>query len=106
MQSLFLQCVADLSPHFEYAVNLTVPAPGPALAASCTDEPDAYMEKNDKTCKTFEWGITNKCKNDPKWTTNKICQQSCFDAGKGYTDDDCSSGSSGTYPHVPLLDGR
>ena len=108
MSSLFLQCVANLSPHFESAVDLTEPAPGPtpAPAASCTDEPDGYMTNNAKTCKTYRYGITNKCNDDSKWTATKICQQSCFDAGKGYTDDDCSSGGSGNCPHVPLFDDR
>ena len=105
---IFLQCVANLSPHFESDVDSTPPAPGPAPvpAASCTDEPDAYMQKKEKTCKTFTWGIKNKCNDDSQWTANTICQQSCFDAGKGYTDDDCSSGGSGNCPYVLLFDDR
>jgi len=60
-------------------------------SSSCTDETNAYMDKEGKTCATWTWGITNNCKNSDTWTAAKTCQLSCYNAGLGYAGDDCGS---------------
>jgi len=53
---------------------------------ACTNIPRAG-----KTCELNSNQLVTKCKNSPSWTSQKNCQQSCWDAGQGYEGDDCSS---------------
>lgn len=59
-------------------------------SSSCTDEVSSWMADNGKTC-SWAWGLANKCNKDATWTSAKTCQQSCYDAGAGYSGDNCAS---------------
>ncbi|CAK0790463.1 unnamed protein product [Prorocentrum cordatum] len=65
-----------------------IPAPN-----NCTDEPSNWMSNNGRTCSSvnsrFNCGSADA---DSAWIRDKICQQSCFDVGNGYSGDDCSPG--------------
>jgi len=77
----------------EPAASLPAPASFAQIAeandAGCTDTPTSNMVNNGKTC-AEDVNYSNKCRHMDSWTTNKYCQQSCFDNGAGYDGDDCS----------------
>jgi len=84
-------------------------APPPAGSAPCTDEPSAYMEKQDPplTCAVYTYGISRYCANGTSpssyWASQKYCQQSCFSAGLPYPGDDCPAIEPPTPPAPPVL---
>jgi hypothetical protein len=51
----------------------------------CSNEPNQYMTNNGQTCAGQSNSIERNCYENTSWETNKICQQSCFDAGRGYS---------------------
>lgn len=61
-----------------------------STSTSCTDQVSSWMADNGKTC-SWAWGLANKCNKDATWTAAKTCQQSCYDAGAGYSGDNCAA---------------
>ena len=61
--------------------------PSSETCVRCTDKATDHMIDHGLTCATFSWGIDNKCEDsDREWITKGYCQQSCFEAGRGYAD--------------------
>merc|ERR1712176_1687145 len=50
----------------------------------CSDDRTPWMETNGKMCGDMPDTIATKCMEDGWWISNNFCQQSCFDAGRGY----------------------
>merc|ERR1719469_1499999 len=58
----------------------------------CTDDANSYMISEGLTCATWSWGLANRCNgfsDAAKLAGKAYCQQSCFDAGRGYVDANC-----------------
>lgn len=56
----------------------------------CTDEKTPWMtNNNEKTCATSPNSIATNCNENGWWTSNNYCQQTCFDAGRGYEGIEC-----------------
>lgn len=55
----------------------------------CTDEKTPWMANNEKTCATSPDTIETNCYENGWWASNNYCQQSCFDAGRGYEGIEC-----------------
>ena len=75
--------------------------PSSETCVRCTDKATDHMIDHGLTCATFSWGVDNKCEDsDREWITKGYCQQSCFDAGRGYADC-CPSPPSPPAPPLP-----
>merc|ERR1712157_7062 len=55
----------------------------------CDDRETNWMRNKGFACATDTVRINNKCNKDNKWTKNKYCQLSCYEAGNGYPGDVC-----------------
>ena len=49
------------------------------------------MINNSYSCESWPYILTNLCNTDPYWTSQRYCQQSCFDGGRGYPGDICQA---------------
>jgi len=61
------------------------------------------------TCATWSWGVENRCSgfsDAAKLTGKAYCQQSCFDAGRGYAGANCCNVPSDGKGLKPLFDGK
>merc|ERR1711959_683470 len=63
----------------------------PTEAPTCMDTPTPWMARRGKSCADVPNTIKRKCNANRAWRRKKYCQQSCFDAGKGYDGDDCQA---------------
>jgi len=63
-------------------------APQPPCIA-CTDDPSPWMIRNGKACATSPNIIQEHCNPSNWWAIHEWCQQSCFDAGRGYSGPPC-----------------
>jgi len=72
-------------------VPTALPTAATSSTATCSDTPMPWMISNGINCDTAS-DVTQctTCKNSAWWSTQKFCQQSCFEAGCGYDGDDCS----------------
>eukprot|EP00562_Extubocellulus_spinifer_P032270 CAMPEP_0178711164 /NCGR_PEP_ID=MMETSP0699-20121125/18193_1 /TAXON_ID=265572 /ORGANISM="Extubocellulus spinifer, Strain CCMP396" /LENGTH=560 /DNA_ID=CAMNT_0020359811 /DNA_START=565 /DNA_END=2245 /DNA_ORIENTATION=+ len=62
----------------------------------CTNEPTDNMVRRGRTCETAINALATRCLDDPAWVAgNKICQNSCYFAGRGYVGDVCCDVSRG-----------
>mmetsp|Transcript_26564 Transcript_26564/g.54008 ORF Transcript_26564/g.54008 Transcript_26564/m.54008 type:complete len:116 (-) Transcript_26564:1154-1501(-) len=52
----------------------------------CTNIPTKGMLSKNKECTATRVSKGKKCVDSPNWITNGYCQQSCYDAGRGYDD--------------------
>mmetsp|Transcript_3261 Transcript_3261/g.5007 ORF Transcript_3261/g.5007 Transcript_3261/m.5007 type:complete len:522 (+) Transcript_3261:218-1783(+) len=66
----------------------TCSPPPPCIV--CSDQSTPWMIENDYDCSTNNL-ITTNCNSSPYWINNKFCQESCYNAGKGYEGDNCCS---------------
>eukprot|EP00521_Asterionellopsis_glacialis_P016437 CAMPEP_0195305802 /NCGR_PEP_ID=MMETSP0707-20130614/36872_1 /TAXON_ID=33640 /ORGANISM="Asterionellopsis glacialis, Strain CCMP134" /LENGTH=599 /DNA_ID=CAMNT_0040370003 /DNA_START=218 /DNA_END=2015 /DNA_ORIENTATION=- len=66
----------------------TCSPPPPCIV--CSDQSTPWMIENDYDCSTNSF-ITTNCNSSPYWINNKFCQESCYNAGKGYEGDNCCS---------------
>lgn len=69
------------------------PAPDDGCVA-CSDNPTPWMTSNGKTCDGSTSSILTKCRDDDYWANNNYCQQSCFDADRGYDGVACCEASA------------
>jgi len=72
------------------------PTPAPTIADGCTDCDNTatpWMTRNGQECTTTDL-ISSKCMDNNNWVRNKYCQQSCYDAGRGYNGDVCCAASN------------
>jgi len=60
----------------------------------CDDRETKWQANNGYDCATDTTRMNNKCNKDSKWTANKYCQLSCYNAGNGYPGDVCCNGSA------------
>jgi len=67
------------------------PAPTSSPCSVCTDIPTPWMTNNNKVCQESQSALAEHCNANTYWTANTFCQQSCFDAGRGYGWDVCCS---------------
>ena len=80
-------CDAHVCPRREACGRRRLSDPSSETCVRCTDKATDHMNDRGLTCATFSWGIDNKCQaSDREWITKGYCQQSCFDAGRGYAD--------------------
>jgi hypothetical protein len=90
-QALFLtQFAAAWQKLLELSPSTLVNVGTAQSSSSCTDEVSDWMSENDKDC-SWAWGLENNCNKDDTWVAQKTCQQSCYDAGFGYSGDVCAS---------------
>jgi len=88
--------VATTKPTLAPTVHPTSP-PTPqdtSLCYECTDDVTPWMASNGRTCKTSPGNIASKCNEDDLWASNRYCQQTCFDAGRGYSGIHCCTQDS------------
>ena len=50
----------------------------------CSNEPTQFMTNNGQTCAGHSNSIERNCYENDNWRVKQFCQQSCFDAGRGY----------------------
>eukprot|EP00985_Skeletonema_marinoi_P007636 scaffold3378_cov174-Skeletonema_marinoi.AAC.1 len=50
----------------------------------CLNEPNQSMTNNGQTCAGHSNSIERNCYENDNWRVKQFCQQSCFDAGRGY----------------------
>jgi len=55
----------------------------------CSNDRTPWMVSNDETCETSPGTIETKCRDDDWWVNKNYCQQTCFDAGRGYDGISC-----------------
>lgn len=55
----------------------------------CTDIATPWMIRNGKECDREHPGVLKKCNANGFWSENYYCQQSCFDADRGYDGIQC-----------------
>jgi len=58
----------------------------------CSDDLTPWMATNGKTCGDMPDTIAAKCTRDDWWISNNFCQQTCFDADRGYEGITCCAG--------------
>ena len=68
--------------------NKTSSTTVPTNCTDCTDGETPWRVINGKDCATSNL-MDTKCNKDNFWESNKYCQQSCYDAGYGYSGDVC-----------------
>jgi len=56
------------------------------------------MLSNGKECTTYPYGMANFCNQNSAWSKERYCEQSCFDAGRGYNDSACCAAASPPTP--------
>jgi hypothetical protein len=55
----------------------------------CTDVAPLWMVESGKTCATAPRSIQTGCNADATWIRKTFCQQTCYEAGRGYVGDWC-----------------
>ncbi len=83
------------------------PSPAPPLPPAippcmeCSDARSTYMVAHNQTCEGWTWGINRHCVDSTTWIAARVCERSCFLAGRGYTALPCCPPSPPGLPPAP-----